>query len=161
MIDGAAIQARHPIAADKKRKARQTDLQGENFGQEAAGWIPGWLDALIGVGILGEKMQLLGGDATARIEIRPPFDFCAELQRLHDEAMAMMKRAQAIEISPQTDVDGKNVEQTALMNGNEEQPCGANAQAGAGAQNGAANVDLQPAATSVAGEPATLSEAQL
>jgi hypothetical protein len=140
-----AIQiSRHPIAAHKRRsRGRQTYLQGENFGQKAAGWIPGWLDALIGVGILGEKTQLLGGDATARIEVNANIDFHAELTHFLEEAeqkVAMIKQVRAIEIG----VDGENLEQKALTNGDHEWPCDA--------QNGAGNVDLEASATLVADE---------
>jgi hypothetical protein len=93
-------------------------------------------DALLGVGILGDKMALLSGEPTARIEVQH-FDFAAELQRLHDEAEQIIKQAQVREI----DLDGEKSEQKALMNGDRERPCGP--------QNGAGNGDVESGATSV------------
>ena len=51
-------------------------------------------DALIGVGILGEKMQLLDGEPTARINTNQHIDFDAlfeELRREAEETMKLMK----------------------------------------------------------------------
>jgi len=44
-------------------------------------------DSLIGVGILGEKMQLLGGDATMRIDIGPRVNLGDNVSRMHREAV--------------------------------------------------------------------------
>jgi hypothetical protein len=93
-------------------------------------------DALLGVGILGDKMALLSGEPTVRIEVQQ-FDFATELQRLHDEAEKIIKRARVTEI----DVDGKNASQKALMNSDRERPCGA--------QNGAGSGGVESGATSV------------
>jgi transposase-like protein len=104
-------------------------------------------DALLGVGILGDKMALLSGDPTMRIEIAPgPIDFGAQLQQLLDEAGRMMKQAKATEIGQ----DGKNAAQKALMNG--EKPCDA--------QDGAENTVIEVAATSLSdGEEGNAGEA--
>jgi len=77
-------------------------------------------DALIGVGILGDKMSLLSGDPTARIEIGPPIDFAQRFQQLHDElarqfrlrneAMEQIKRLEA----RLNGLDGENAVQKAL-----------------------------------------------
>jgi hypothetical protein len=78
-------------------------------------------DALIGVGILGEKMQLLSGDATARVEIAPAINFHEELRRLKREVLdkfEAMKNAQAIEIG----VEGEFHGQKALTDTAEGQP---------------------------------------
>jgi hypothetical protein len=70
-------------------------------------------DALIGVGILGEKMQLLGGDVTARIDIGPKIDLGEKIRKLHEAIVARVeetKRANVIEIG----LNGENSEQKAL-----------------------------------------------
>jgi hypothetical protein len=104
-------------------------------------------DALLGVGILGDKMALLSGEPTVRIEVQH-FDFAGELQRLHDEAEQIIKQAQVREI----DLDGEKSEQKALMNGDRERPCGA--------QNGAGNGGVESSATSVGdGESSIAGEA--
>ena len=89
-------------------------------------------DALIGVGILGDKMALLSGEPTARLEINH-IDIPASLNALMEEARSAMKRAKVIE----TSLDSENPEQKALMNGDHEQP--RRAQDGAG--NAVINVD--------------------
>ena len=76
-------------------------------------------DALIGVGILGDKMALLGGQPTIRVEVGQCIDVGAELQRLLDEAEKLIKQAQVTEI----DLDRKSPEQKALANGDNEQAC--------------------------------------
>jgi hypothetical protein len=60
-------------------------------------------DALIGVGILGEKMQLLGGEATARIDLTPTFNIQEKMQQLVEEVRAV--RAGRAKV-----VDGKVIE---------------------------------------------------
>lgn len=100
-------------------------------------------DALIGVGILGEKMQLLGGDATARIDLKPIRNPAAEVEQMYRDAekcyeeykasvangedsvgatlrlrvkftKAVMDRGNNAE---QTGVGGENLEQKALRHG--------------------------------------------
>jgi len=107
-------------------------------------------DALLGVGILGDKMTLLSGVPTMRIDIGPAgIDIDAKIQRLLDEATREMKQAKATEIH-QIHLDGKNVGQKALMNG--EQPCDA--------QNGARDGVIEGAASSVGnGEAGNAGEA--
>ena len=70
-------------------------------------------DALIGVGILGEKMQLLGGDATSRIDIsisngRSIYD---ELREFGEKALKIIEA----DVVPQTVLNGGNAEQKALQ----------------------------------------------
>jgi transposase-like protein len=96
-------------------------------------------DALIGVGILGDKMALLSGEPTARIEIGC-FDFGAAMNKLMEEARAAMKRAKVIE----TGLDSENPEQKALMNGDHEQP--------RRAQDGARNIVVDADAALIADE---------
>ena len=79
-------------------------------------------DALIGVGILGDKMALLSGEPTARIEINEHFDIGAALHGLLDQAAEMMKQAKARVIDGETGMDSENPEQKALMNGDHEPP---------------------------------------
>jgi hypothetical protein len=82
-------------------------------------------DSLIGVGILGEKMQLLAGDATIKIDIGPCVNHAAELKELHDritEKFQSMKRAEALEVRPDTGLNGENTEQKALTDGAELLP---------------------------------------
>jgi transposase-like protein len=55
-------------------------------------------DALVGVGILGEKMQLLGGEATQRIESFEPVDLVARFQTFVRE---LEERVRAREIAAQ------------------------------------------------------------
>jgi hypothetical protein len=78
-------------------------------------------DALIGVGILGEKMQLLSGDATARLDVdlNHRFDVGEELRKLNEEAREMIKRAKARVIDSDTDLNGENPEEKAVMNGDD------------------------------------------
>jgi hypothetical protein len=80
-------------------------------------------DALLGVGILGDKMQLLSGDVTARldIDVTRRLDCAAELNRLLEEAHEMVKRANAHVVGDETDLDGEKSEQKALMNGDHRQ----------------------------------------
>src|SRR6266536_4646629 len=84
-------------------------------------------DALLGVGILGDKMALLSGEPTVRVEIGR-FDLGAELRKLEEVAMEKMRQAKAHVIDPSVLEDGsanvaemgveaKNIEQKALMNG--------------------------------------------
>lgn len=64
-------------------------------------------DSLIGVGILGEKMQLLGGDATSRVDVTHKIDLTEKIERAHDDIVRQfneMKRAQVVEIG----VSGEN-----------------------------------------------------
>jgi len=68
-------------------------------------------DALVGVGILGEKMELLGGGVTARIDIGPRTDLGEKMMELAEELRAMRaKRATVIE----TGLGRENLEQKAL-----------------------------------------------
>lgn len=67
-------------------------------------------DALVGVGILGEKMQLLGGDATARIEIGGSIDIHSILHKLNEENFKIVGEAHALN----TGLEGKNMPQKAL-----------------------------------------------
>lgn len=98
-------------------------------------------DALIGVGILGDKMALLGGEPTARVEIGH-FDVVVAMNELMEEARAAMKRAKVSEIG----LAGESPEQKALMNGDHEQP--------RDAQDDARNAVLDADATVVADESA-------
>jgi hypothetical protein len=71
-------------------------------------------DALVGVGILGEKMQLLGGDITARIEIGTKVDLGEKIRKLHDDIVASFertKRADVVEIG----INGENSEPKGLQ----------------------------------------------
>jgi transposase-like protein len=53
-------------------------------------------DALIGVGILGDKMALLSGEPTVRFEINDRFDVGEALRKLNEQAREAMKRANLI-----------------------------------------------------------------
>jgi transposase-like protein len=127
-------------------------------------------DALLGVGILGDKMALLSGEPTLRIDHGPPFDMNAairDLKEIFDEAARRgraIKQAKATEIvvgeknlaanAPAfaDGVNGNNAEQRVLMNRDHEQCCDAD--------NGARNVVGDVAATSVAdGEVGSTGEA--
>ena len=98
-------------------------------------------DALIGVGILGEKMQLLSGDATARIDLSPRVNIHDNFDRLHQEAKKVLEeykasvaggmnkdearlilRVKAAKAfvdhnARSTGLNGENLEQKALTNG--------------------------------------------
>jgi hypothetical protein len=79
----------------------------------------------IGVGVLSDKMALLGGEATVRIETGPHFDFDAAFAQLRQEAEEVMKRVKAREIDGVTGLDSQNLEQKALTDCDHEQPCNA------------------------------------
>jgi hypothetical protein len=82
-------------------------------------------DALIGVGILGDKFQLLSGEATVRIDHGASFDVheaIRELKEIADEADRRgraIRQARAREIG----VEEKSAEQMELTNGDREPPC--------------------------------------
>jgi transposase-like protein len=80
-------------------------------------------DSLIGVGILSDKLALLSGEPTVRIDVQH-FDLGTELQRLHAEVEKTIKQARVTEIPAQTDVTAKNGEQRALMNGDHDEQLG-------------------------------------
>ena len=80
-------------------------------------------DALVGVGILGEKMQLLSGEVTARIEVTSGGDIFEKMSALHAElvAMAQAKPIEATVIESPAEIgltDGK-AEQTAEIHDEE------------------------------------------
>jgi predicted phage replisome organizer len=106
-------------------------------------------DALLGVGILGDKMILLAGEPTMRIDIGPAVALDAKIQQLIDEATKQMKLAKAREMG----LDGRNSEQKALTNGNHEWP--------SNAENGATNAVSEVDATSVGNDPKMIAIEQL
>ena len=109
-------------------------------------------DALIGVGILGEKMQLLDGMPTARVEVDHHFNIGEELRKLNEEAREAMKLAKARVINAEIGLDRENSEQKALTNVGHEQ--------GSAAQNGVRIAVVPGGVTSGAdGEDANAGEA--
>jgi hypothetical protein len=89
-------------------------------------------DAIIATGVLAEKMQLLGGQATARLEIGH-VDIGAQLRDMIAAAEEKMKQAKAHVIDPSVLGNGsanlaetgpavENPAQKALMNGDHDQP---------------------------------------
>lgn len=62
-------------------------------------------DSLIGVGILGEKMQLLGGDATQRIDVRvsPGENVYDELRRFNERALKIIEAEVVPQMGPETE----------------------------------------------------------
>ncbi|MFZ3377042.1 MAG: hypothetical protein WA183_15955 [Chthoniobacterales bacterium] len=79
-------------------------------------------DALIGVGILGEKMQLLGGEALCRIDLNVKFDIGEKMDKLTEA----LRAARAKRVTGNKVIDGKiieigvgaeNIESKALANG--------------------------------------------
>jgi transposase-like protein len=86
-------------------------------------------DALLGVGILGDKMALLGGEPTARLEINEHFDMARGIAELNEmlnkaEKLYRLKLANAQVVDDPASVTGlarEDSEQKALMNGDHEQ----------------------------------------
>jgi hypothetical protein len=83
-------------------------------------------DALIGVGILGDKFQLLSGEPTVRIDQGASFDVHAAIRELKEIADEADRRGRAIRLARarEIDMEGKSSEQKALTNGDHEPPCG-------------------------------------
>lgn len=68
-------------------------------------------DSTIALGVLTEKMQLLSGEATARIESGPAGDIFQRFQEFHER---FTKSAEVIEIPPGNGLGGEKVPQKAL-----------------------------------------------
>jgi hypothetical protein len=107
----ASIQEREQANLDTRKKVvlktitRGLRLCAERVEELAPGMSA--RDALIGVGILGEKMQLLAGDVTTRIEVTP-VNIIERFNRLH-ERLEKLANARIIEAnSLDTDPAGEN-----------------------------------------------------
>jgi hypothetical protein len=80
-------------------------------------------DAIVGMGVLSDKMALLSGEPNVNIHVDHKIDFDGLFNKLRQEAEETMKLVKAQMIDGVTDLDGKNLEQKALMNGDHEQAC--------------------------------------
>ena len=152
-----AVKEREQLTLDAQKK---TILQNIAYGMRLAServieLMPeaSARDALIGVGILGDKMALLSGEPTVRIEVGQHIDFDAAFAELRRQAEETMKRVNAQVIDGVTDLDSKNLEQKALMVGDHQRSCGA--------ENDPKKAVIDVAATSIADEPATLNAGQI
>jgi hypothetical protein len=103
-------------------------------------------DAVLGVGILTEKMQLLSGEATMRVEEPKRVDIFADFSEFLKNLEVEAAREQAVRnVHSETGLAGRNFSQKALINGDhqqpgdDEQPC----DAGNGARNAVIDADAK------------------
>ncbi len=113
----ASIQEREAANLDTRKKgilktiSRGLRLSAERL-EELAPELSG-RDAIIAVGVLTEKLQLLGGEATARIETSAGGDIFSKMAALHAElsAMAAAKPLQATVVPSQNGLTDEGAEQ--------------------------------------------------
>ena len=131
----SSIQERENLDTETRKKAiLKTITRGLRVSAERVEELAPEMDArnaIIAVGVLTEKMQLLGGEPTARLEVGR-FDLGAELRKLEATALDAMRQAKARVIDPPALEDGtgkvieigvktENTESKGAMNGDHEQ----------------------------------------
>jgi hypothetical protein len=141
----ASIQERENLdTATRKKDILKTITRGLRVCAERVEELApemGARDAIIATGVLTEKMELLSGAPTLRVQIGQQISIPEQLANLLNEAMEKMKQVKAQQI----DLGGENTEQKALMNGDDKQSCDAD--------NGAGTAVIDVGATLVSDEP--------